>query len=304
MGKKILLTGGSSLLALNWALHARVNNHIILGLHQRVVSLSGTESVSISLDSEEELKKALDAICPDLIIHTAGLTSVEICESDPKLAEQVNTISAELIAKVAWERDIKMVHISTDHLFQGNDQYIPEDQPVQPCNVYGITKANAEKAILAVNADALIVRTNFYGWGPSYRKSFSDVIIEALRKGKSINLFNDVFYTPIVIEKLIEYTNNLIEKEATGIYHIVADERLSKFQFGMKLAMAFGLDTNLIKELSISDVPKLVKRPLDMSLSNKKATAKIGHCLGIIDEHLKLLVNQEKTGFINEIISL
>jgi dTDP-4-dehydrorhamnose reductase len=304
MGKDIFLTGGSGLLALNWALHSRANENVVLGLHHRIVSINGTQSITIGLDSQDAVKRTIDSIRPELIIHTAGLTNVEICEKNPKLAQNVNTTSAKFIAKIAKERNIKMVHISTDHLFQGTDQYVQENHEVDPLNVYGITKANAEKAILEINPDALIVRTNFYGWGPSYRKSFSDIIIETLRKGNTINLFNDVYYTPIVIEKLVEYINDLLAKQAMGIYHVVADERVSKFQFGMKLAQIFGLDASLIRESSLVNAPNLVRRPLDMSLSNEKAAAKIGRSLGTIEEHLQHLLNQEKTGIINEIISL
>lgn len=304
MGKDIFLTGGSGLLALNWALYSRANENVVLGLHHRIVSINGTQSITIGLDSQDAVKRTIDTIRPELIIHTAGLTNVEICEKNPKFAQNVNTTSAKFIAKIAKERNIKMVHISTDHLFQGTDQYVREDHQVDPLNVYGITKANAEKAILEINPDALIVRTNFYGWGPSYRKSFSDIIIETLRKGNTINLFNDVYYTPIVIEKLVEYINDLLAKQAMGIYHVVADERVSKFQFGMKLAQIFGLDASLIRESSLVNVPDLVRRPLDMSLSNEKAAAKIGRSLGTIEEHLQHLLNQEKTGIINEIISL
>jgi dTDP-4-dehydrorhamnose reductase len=120
------------------------------------------------------------------------------------------------------------------------------------------------------NPNALIIRTNFFGWGTSYRQSFSDFVIDNLRKGNNITLFNDVFYTPILIETLVEIVMELYFKKTTGIFNVVGNDRVSKLEFGLELAKVFGLDIDLIKEGSIKDNKDLVKRPKDLSLSNSK----------------------------------
>ena len=120
------------------------------------------------------------------------------------------------------------------------------------------------------NPNALIIRTNFFGWGTSYRQSFSDFVIDNLRKGKNITLFNDVFYTPILIETLVETVMELYLNNAKGIFNVVGNNRVSKLEFGLELVNIFGLDINLIKEGSIKDNNDLVKRPKDLSLSNSK----------------------------------
>src|SRR5687767_2281010 len=85
-GMRILITGGSGLLGLNWALAARERNSVILGLHEREISLAGVQARRLNLESVDSLVREFEAIQPHLVIHTAGLTSVEKSEAEPKLA--------------------------------------------------------------------------------------------------------------------------------------------------------------------------------------------------------------------------
>jgi dTDP-4-dehydrorhamnose reductase len=302
--RRILITGGSGLLGLNWALSDRKSYEVVLALHDRSVSLSNTNSFKASFNSLSDIKRCFEEVMPDIVVHTAGITSVEKCELDSRTAKTVNTELASNISISCSDLNVRLVHISTDHLFSGEYSMATESDSVYPLNVYAATKAEAEVRVLENFPDALVIRTNFYGWGPSYRPSFSDYIIHALREGKEVTLFEDVFYTPILAERLIQNIHELLKKDAHGIFNIVADERVSKYQFGMAIAEHFDLDTNLIKKGKIKDNPTLVKRPYDMSLSNSKACSLIGHQLGNIDEHIRRLFDQEKTEFINEIISL
>jgi dTDP-4-dehydrorhamnose reductase len=301
---RILITGGSGLLGLNWALSDRKSYEVVLALHDRDVSLSNTTSFKASFNSLSNIKRCIQEIKPDIIVHTAGITSVENCEKNPGAARIVNTDLASNISIACSDSNVPLVHISTDHIFSGDHSMATENTPLFPLNVYAATKAEAEVRVLENFPEALVIRTNFYGWGPSYRPSFSDYIIDALREGKEITLFEDVFYTPILAERLIQNIHELLKKNARGIYNIVADERVSKYQFGMAIAEHFDLDKALIRKGRMEDKPALVKRPYDMSLSNTKACSLIGHKLGNIDQHIRRLFDQEESGFINEIISL
>ena len=181
---------------------------------------------------------------------------------------------------------------------------LAESSPVTPVNVYGRTKAEAELHVLEAHPFALLIRTNFYGWGTSYRCSFSDVIIEALRSGKDLNLFTDVFYTPILVNTVAIAAHDLIDTKTTGIVNIVGDERISKYEFGIRIAEEFGLDAGLIKPGLLADQVALVQRPYDMSLSNQKVSKLLGRKLGGVSEHLSELHKQEQNGFSQEMRSL
>ena len=107
---------------------------------------------------------------PSLVIHAAGLTSVEVCEERPIFAEHINIDLAGNLAKVCANLKLPFVHISTDHLFSGDAVNSDENCPIAPLNVYAQTKALAEYIVLKEHPKALVIRTNFYGWGTSYRQ--------------------------------------------------------------------------------------------------------------------------------------
>ncbi|CAM8429739.1 RfbD dTDP-4-dehydrorhamnose reductase [Candidatus Methylopumilus universalis] len=304
MKENILITGGSGLLALNWALAIREKSNVTLGLHDRKINLKGARSILLDLDSKEALTQALEALEPQLVIHTAGLTSIEQCEANPTLAKYINVDITKNLVMVCAKLNIPMVYISTDHLFSGNESLIDEDCPVSPINVYAKTKAEAEACVLDSDAKALIIRTNFYGWGTSYRQSSSDMVINHLRACKKISLFKDIYYTPILIEPLVYAVHELVQKKAKGIFNVVGDDRISKYDFGLRLAKAFNLDNGLIDEGKIIDRPSLVNRPHDMSLSNEKVTNFLGVKMGGLDVHIPKLKAQEVNGLAKELQAL
>jgi len=304
MNSTVLITGGSGLLALNWALAIRDRYLVTLGLHEREVSLAGIKTRRIDLESVDYLVSALEAVQPQIVIHTAGFTSVEECEAKPDLAQHINVELAANVAQACAKLGLPLVHISTDHLFSGEASSVDETHPIAPRNVYGRTKAEAEFRVLEAHPQALVIRTNFYGWGPSYRRSFSDVVIEALRSGKELTLFKDVFYTPILIETATQAVHDLIKLKASGIFHVVGDERISKHEFGLKIAKEFSLDFSLINPGFLINQASLVQRPRDMSLSNKKTCNLLGRKLGGVDEHIARLHQQEQNGLAQEIQKL
>lgn len=292
--KKILFTGGSGLLSVNWALIKLEEFDIILGLHNKEIALPGTSSVKLNFDNQDLLFKSISELNPDLVIHTAAIANVEICEYNPLLAEIVNVNYTELISKITKILGIKLIHLSTDHLFNGNESLKSEYDIPEPLNVYAKTKLDAECKVLEFNANALIIRTNFYGWGTKYRQSFSDFIIKSLRNNSSIELFNNVYYTPILINELVKIAHLLIDFGFSGIYNICSDERISKLEFGYRLAKVFNLDSLLIKPIEISKKPNLVKRPFDMSLTNLKIKKDLSiEVLSLDDQLFQLKIDEE-----------
>ena len=304
MKETILITGGSGLLAVNWALATRDRYSVILGLHERDISLASIETRHIDLESVDHLVRAFEAVQPQIVIHSAGLTNVEECEAKPGLAKHINVELAANVAQACAKLGLSLVHISTDHLFSGEASLVDETHPIAPKNVYGQTKAEAELRVLEVHAQTLVMRTNFYGWGTSYRRSFSDVVIGALRSGNELTLFKDVIYTPILIETVAQAVHDLVKLKAKGIFHVVGDERISKYEFGLKIAEEFNLDSSMIKLGYLTDQVSLVQRPHDMSLSNQKICNLLGKKLGGVAEHIARLHRQEQSGLALEIHSL
>lgn len=304
MKKRILFTGGSGLLALNCAIHLRNDFDIFLGLHNRIISLEGVQTCELNLENDEKLELILKRIKPDILINTAGMTNVEECELYPEEAFKINSIIPGTLAKISKKLDIYFIHISTDHLFDGNKSLVTEFEPTCPLNIYGKSKELGDIEVLKNNTEALIIRTNFFGWGTTYRKSFSDSIINTLRANKEITLFDDIFYTPILIKELVELLKFLVIDKQSGIFNISNSERITKYDFGLILAEKFLLNKNLIRRGSINDVKNLVKRPNDMSLSNNKGLSITKYKLLTIEDQIDILKKQEFDGIAFELKQL
>jgi dTDP-4-dehydrorhamnose reductase len=294
--KRLLITGGTGLLALNWACALRDSWDVTLGTHRHSVDLAGVSACPLVLDDPVRLQAQIEAVAPDLVVHTAGLTSVDRCELIPELAHQANVEIALNVALAAARRGSTLVHVSTDHLFAGSQSMSTEAEPPAPVNQYGRTKVLAEIAVMNANPSALILRTNFFGWGHAGRQSFTDWLIYNLRAGKELSLFDNVFFTPILADALALAAHELVEKGASGVFNLVGDQRLSKYEFACLLADHFSLPERLLLRHSFDGSELVAARPHDMSLDNHKAREAMGRDLGNVPQFLTALRQQELSG--------
>lgn len=286
---RTLITGGSGLLAMNWAFKFQMKHEICLITHSRIVQMPGVKSIQLNSCSNDQFKNLCTTFSPELIVHTAGYTSVDGCEREPEKAIEANTVLASNVAQTAHAIGAKLIHISTDHLFNGEKSNVDENEAASPINVYGETKLNAEKYVLEHCPDALVIRTNFFGLGHRKRHSITDWIINSIESGQPIKAFGDVFFTPIFVDDLVDSIYQLIDKRASGIINVVSDERISKYDFALLVAEIFELDKKLIVKSRLSDIELFAKRPRDMSLSNAKAANLLGRGLGSVSEGLSRL---------------
>ena len=287
--ENVIITGGSGLLALNWAFVKKNDAQITLLLHQRKASIEGVNSIFINLGSESAIYEFLSKKQQCVVIHCAAITSVDYCEKNSQVAYETNVLISEKLAKICYKLGIKFVHISTDHLFSGLYPFSTENSEISPLNVYGTSKANAEEEVLKKNPESLIIRTNFFCWGTSYRSSFSDFLINAIREKKKISLFTDIFYTPIYAKNLIEFVHILINSSSNGIFNIVGSERVSKYEFGKIIFNNFSGNMNLITKVQYEKQSNLVERPLDMSLSNNKLLLSLNADMEKLEDQIKQL---------------
>jgi dTDP-4-dehydrorhamnose reductase len=276
---RLLITGISGLLGLNLAVNARERFAVSGCYAEHRVALPGVDAAAVDVRSADAVHRLVARVRPDLVIHTVGMSSVDACENDPGRAQELNVDAAEVVARAARAAGARLVHVSTDHLFDGERARRREDEPLAPLNVYAKTKAEAEAVVLREHAQALVVRTNFYGWGTSVRVSFSDWILRALRSGEPLTMFTDVFFSPLVVDDLADALFDLVERGATGIVNVAAEERLSKYEFALRTAEAFGLPAGKVYAASVERASLRAPRPKDMSLDVARAAALLGRRL-------------------------
>jgi len=292
---KTIIIGGSGLFGLNWAIKQYQTDEIILLLHNKYVEFNGVKSIKIDYNNFKTLEETIKSLEPDLIINAAAITNVDFCESNVNLTYEANVQLAFDLAKIASKLNTKFIHISTDHLFDGiNEIYFENDIP-NPLNQYGKSKAEAEAKVLSIYKKSLIIRTNFFCWGPIYRKTFSENIVDSLRNNQYLYLFNDVYYTPIEIAELIDSILFLLNNNNTGIFNISSSMKISKYDFGVLIAKHFDLNHNLIKSDSINNRKNLVLRPNNMSLSNHRIKSHYYKFNGDINDNINRIKNFQKS---------
>lgn len=304
MSKRAFITGGSGLFGLNFILQNTNNYNFCALQNNKIISLSNTETVHMNLEDLVSIETGLKAHLPDFVIHAAGMTNVDDCEENPTKANFINGTLAGNLAKITHELGIKFIHISTDHLFDGTTSFVSEEKEKNPINAYGFSKAFGEDLVIKNNPDSLIVRCNFFGWGPSYKASFSDFIINNLSNRSKIRLADDYYYTPSSLSGLINSINSLIARNAKGIFNIVGSERISKYDFGIHLANTFELPDSLIEQVNSKSLNLKTRRPADMSLSDKKLHNFLGKNIGIISEGINELKEQYNSQLYNKIKTL
>lgn len=277
------------MLAFMWSDLWKEKFNIFLGLNRRWVELEGTNSLQISNNSID-LKTILKKNQIDILINCSGLTGVEECEEKFTVANQLNGLLPGQLANIASELNIKFIHISTDHLFDGTKKMYTEKDETNPLNNYALTKLLGETKVFQNNNDAIVIRTNFFGNGPNYKSSFSDKIISSLKKNEKISLFDNVYYTPIHINEISEIVDILICSDVSGIFNISSNERITKFEFGLMIAEIHNFNKDLIVPIKIEQKKNLIIRPKDMSLSNKKIKKQTGRNISPLSNQIELIV--------------
>ncbi len=242
-----LVTGASGFLGSNFGTTPHTDHFVALTRSDRPPV--GFEShVVADLLNESQLTEAVETVQPDYILHAAALASHEECEQNPELAHSVNVQATEVLARVAREVGSKFIYISTDAVFDGlKGDYTETDSPA-PFSVYGATKLQGESVAREVNADSLILRTNFFGWSPNGTRSILEFFVNNLERHNPINGFTDFTVTSLYAGDLVRVIHQL--RDQVGTWHVASPDALSKYEFGCAVAKEFGWNPDLITPVS------------------------------------------------------
>jgi len=228
-----------------------------------------TADHSLDLRDFLQIQTLFNQIKPDLLIHCAGLTSVDGCEQEPALAYETNVRVCENIA-LACSNKIKLVYISTDQVYGEAEDHNEADEMLQPLNQYGKTKLLGEQKIQELCNAYLILRTNIFWWNvKSGRASSAEWIYHSLKNMDEITLFSDYTFSPISTVYLGDIILQLVEIDFSGIINVGSTTPCSKYEFGLQLADEFGLDTSCIRKCLMSDHSFSARRShkLDLDIS-------------------------------------
>jgi dTDP-4-dehydrorhamnose reductase len=284
--QRVLITGASGLLGANLVLAARPDDDVVAVFNRHPIERRGVHCIGADLSEPGAAYALFDELRPDFVVHCAAATDVDACEMDPEWAGRLNRDMAGWVAEAAARIGARMVHISTDAVFDGTQTIHTENEVPSPVNVYGRTKLEGERAVLDAHPDAAVVRTNLFGWNAQAKLGLAEWFLERLGSGRSSPGFTDVTFSPILVGDLASWLWRVLDAGLSGLWHIGGRTCLSKYEFGVKLAQAFELDRDLVVEASVSDAGMKAERPKALCLDSSRIEAALGDVLPTVDQGL------------------
>ena len=294
---RILVTGASGLLGLNLALEASQQHEVIGSVNQNLIQTKEFTAIRSDLTETVAIKQLLEKIQPDWVINCAALANLDECEAEPELAQELNSELPEKLAVYVARGGARLVHISTDAVFDGVEGgYREEDEP-NPLSHYARTKLAGEGAVLNANPDAIVARVNLFGWSLSGARSLAEWFFNNLNDGNPIMGFTDVYFCPLIANDLSQLLIKMLENDLKGLYHVVSSECISKHEFGVRLAQRFNFDPTLITPTVVSKAGLMAARSPNLTLSCEKLAADLGEAPPGIGQGLSRFHAQFTSGY-------
>jgi len=288
--KTVLITGANGLLGQKLCQHFSSSYKVIAtDLHpQNFVSLPNLSYESLDLTKRKALEFHIRFYNPWVIINAAAYTDVDGCEINKDQAWAVNVGGVKNLVRVCREHEIKLVHFSSDYIFDGENGPYSEDDPPHPVSFYGESKLESENVIKQSDIDFLIVRTNvLYGFGKRVKKNFLLWLLQKLSAGEKIKIVTDQFNNPTLADNLSACLLEMVERNLSGVFHVAGAEYLSRYDFALKVAEEFGFKEAEIAPIKTESLKQKAKRPTRGGLKTQKAQGIVETELLNVEEGLK-----------------
>jgi len=236
----------------------------------------------LDLSKKDSITSYFDNNCFDIIINCAAYTAVDKAEVEIELADQVNHIAVKQLAKIAEKQKAKLIHISTDYVFDGeSNKPYRETDVTHPLNIYGKTKLAGEQAIQAImQTDAIIIRTSWIY--SEYGNNFVDTILRLGKERDELNIVNDQIGSPTFATNIAETILDLIQNQVssnsnqeTQIYHFSNDGQCSWYDFAYEIIKLAKIEC-YINPITTKQLTSLAIRPKNTSMSKRKITKEFG----------------------------
>jgi len=271
---RVLITGSNGLLGQK-LVKTFSSDHQTTGIDLQIESFIPEENFTyqnLSIFQTENLAGFIYTLNPEVVINTAAYTDVDNCEDNKELAWETNVEGVKNLADLCRIMNAKLIQLSTDYIFSGEEGPYSEDDTPNPVGYYGLTKLESEKEIFERKIDFLIVRTNvLYGKGKNTRPNFVLWLIQKLSSKERVKIVTDQYNNPTLADNLADAIKEAIEKNISGILNIAGSEYLSRYDFALKVAKKFNFDKNLISLALTSELKQKAPRPHRGGLKIDKA---------------------------------
>lgn len=298
--KKIYITGLAGMLGSNLAFLLK-EKYKVAGVDRIPVTMHGIEASCFDMLEEERLYEDLARVKPELVIHTAAAVNVDRCEQEPEFAKKLNETLTYSLANCCKMLGISLIYISTDAVFEGSipGLYTEEDQP-KPVNEYGKTKLAGEKYVLELE-NGLVLRTNIYGFNVQSKYSFGEWVVSCLLEGQTLSMFDDIYFSPILVNDLAQVIDLCINQEVCGLYHACGTGSVNKYEFGCYMKEVFHIQTGQIVRAQSSQHEFIAKRSKNMGMSNQRLSKLLGIRMRTPQESIELFYELYQQGYQNKL---
>jgi dTDP-4-dehydrorhamnose reductase len=237
----------------------------------KVITAGIQENVDYAVDvtDEQSLIYLFKELNPDVVLLTAGITNVDLCETEKEKAFQVNVEGTRNVVDACRAFNSKLVFFSSDYVFDGMKGNYTERDKVNPINFYGETKVKGEELVKALDEHLILRVSALYGFNsPQDKKTFIRYAIEELKNNKQILVAKQV-NCPTLIDDIAEAVYFMLERDFSGLFHLSGSEACSRKGLLSKICRVFGFDFSLVKEVKEISFWK-AKRPFNSSLNISK----------------------------------
>ena len=279
--KKVLVTG----------VNGQLGYDVVRELDKRGYEAIGVDREVMNLTNSEEIRRVMNDISPDGVIHCAAYTAVDAAEDNIELCERVNALAVKDIAECAKYLDIPMIYISTDYVFNGmkginqnnvdevaytiednnicKECYLEytEDDKVNPINVYGRTKCEGEMYVRDILDKHYIVRISWV-FGEN-GNNFIDTMLRLSKDRDELNVIDDQVGSPTYTKDLAPLLVDMLESDRYGTYHATNDGYCSWYEFAKEIFDVAGVDIK-VNPITTDMYPTKAKRPFNSKMSKEK----------------------------------
>lgn len=295
--KRLLITGSNGLLGqkLTTLLSRGTDYELLLTSKHTSSYFDEVERPYRQLDivNRNDVRRVVDEFQPDIIINTAAITNVDLCETERALAWSVNVTGVENLTLAAKLAGAKIIHLSTDYIFDGKNGPYDEDARPNPLSYYGRTKLASENILKTSGLPFAIVRTMvLYGVANNVKPNFVLWLINELEQGKPVRVVDDQYGNPTLADDLAYGILKIITFEREGVYNIAGSEWISRYDFAVKTAKAFGFDRKLLSPTKTVVLKQPAPRPLRSGFITLKAETHLGIKMSNVDQGLMIVKNQ------------
>ncbi len=298
--KRVLVCGSNGLLGQRLALvlDGESEYEVLHTSHHRsfVSEQNLFDYTQLDISNRSDVKSLISSYRPDIVLNAAAMANVDHCEKEREQAWKMNVTGVEHLVEVCRRIDAKLIHVSTDYVFDGKLGNYKEEDRANPVNYYGKTKLAGENVIISSGIRYVIFRTILlYGIGVHVKNNFALWVINNLNEGKQIRCVEDQISNPTHVNDLAMAMKNVIEKNAGGMFHISGPEKVSRYDFALKIAEIFGFDKSLIIRVKTSDLEQRAVRPMNTTFNIEKAKKQLHYSPMSLTQGL-MMMQQDLTG--------